>query len=324
MPRVLLNALLHGTEAPLLCWKMASRKLRWQLLRQQPLSFAPLDKLGQKAFAKQHSARVPRTLWRGGRSEVGAWLRSDAPPESFCLKPTHGYQNRNAFVVEGGQELLRRRPWDAAAATRQVESDGGFDEYVAEELVRDVHGAALPTDYKFWCFGGTVAHVTIMTGRHRADANAYGYGVTYADCDEDYREAPTWCAAVADAESGSVRVALEVMSGPEATHGPPELGLRVPSSKGASGSIGTPSTRLLALRSSQVPLPPRPACWPEMVGVARALGAAAGVFTRVDLYASTDGPVFGEFQCLFDLRDWNRACDDAIRAHWRGWDGAEG
>ena len=48
--------------------------------------------------------------------------------------------------------------------------------------------------------------------------------------------------------------------------------------------------------------------------MARALGAAAGVFTRVDLYASTDGPVFGEFQCLFDLRDWNRACDDAIRA----------
>lgn len=278
MPRVLLQALLHGTEAPLLCRKMASRKLRWQLLRQQPLPFAILDKVGQKAFAEQHGARVAQELWRGGRGEVGAWLQSGAP-ESFCLKPTHGYQNRNAFVVDDAKELLRQQPWDAVDAAQQIEADGTFEEYVAEELVRCEHGGTLPTDYKFWCFGGHVAHCTIMTGRLRsADTGSYGYGVTYADCDEHYAEAPTWCAATADAETGSTRVAL----------------------------------------------PPRPACWREMVDVVRALGAATGVFTRVDMYATTSGPIFGEFQLIFDLRDWNGACDEAIRQHWRGLDGADG
>ena len=81
----------------------------------------------------------------------------------------------------------------------------------------------------------------MLFGTRAGVLGSYGYGVTYADCDEHYLEAPTWCAATADAETGSARVAL----------------------------------------------PPRPACWREMVDVARALGAAAGVFTRVDLYAST-------------------------------------
>ena len=71
-----------------------------------------------------------------------------------------------------------------------------------------------------------------------------------------------------------------------------------------------------------VDLPPRPKCWDEMVQQARTLGDAVGAFSRIDFYATTKGPVFGEFQLLFDLVDWNENADDAIRRHWRGRDGA--
>ena len=158
MPRVLINALLHGTEAPLLCWKMASRKLRWQLLRQPPLPFHMLDKVGQKEFAAKHGARVARTLWQGGRRDVGAWLQSSAAPASFCLKPARGFQNKNTFVVQEGTEVLRRCPWDAATAARQVEDDDAFEEYIAEELVHDALGATLPMDYKA---GRATAHLSV-------------------------------------------------------------------------------------------------------------------------------------------------------------------
>merc|ERR1712185_774338 len=129
-------------------------------------------------------------------------------------------------------------------AIEQIETDKTFDGYIAEELVCDARGAPLPTDYKFWCFGAQVAHVHIITGRHRTDAGgSYGYGVRYADCDAEYVEAPTWASATADQETGSTRVAL----------------------------------------------PPRPACWDEMVGTVRSLGAAVGVFARIDMYAAVDG-----------------------------------
>ena len=210
---------------------------------------------------------------------MGPWLRTEAPESSgFCLKPVHGYQNKNTFVVQGENELLRRKPWDVQTAIELVEADHTFDGYVAEELVNCEHGATLPVDYKFFCFGAHVAHVYIVTGRHRKDAGSYGYGVNYADCDADYAEAPTWCSATADAETGSTRGAL----------------------------------------------PPRPACWDEMVGTVRRLGAAAGCFGRIDMYATVDrGAVFGEYQFLFDLRDWNSTCDENIRRHWRGWDGGD-
>ena len=58
-----------------------------------------------------------------------------------------------------------------------------------------------------------------------------------------------------------------------------------------------------------------------MVKSARTLGEAAGAFTRIDFYATTQGAVFGEFQLLFDLVDWNANADAAIRSLWRGRDG---
>ncbi len=285
MPRVIAKALLQGTAAPMFTARMVDRKLRWELLRRPtPFPFQMLDKIGQKTFAKEHGADVPATLAVFDADEIvndRSALRKHLArcPSDFVLKPVHGYQNKHAFAVAGGtRDLLRNEPFDVDAAAEAIGSDGEFASYVVEELLTDECGEGAPSlppmDYKFWCFGPTIAHVTIMVSRERRGS---GYTVAVADCDDSYSPQPTWCACPSSAESGLVEF---------------------------------------------VQLPKKPRCWDEMVATARRLGEAVGAFARVDFYATPRGPVFGEFQLLFDLVDWNEHADAAIRTMWRGRDGA--
>lgn len=285
---VIAKALLEGTSAPVFTARMADRKLRWEFLgRPTPFPFKILDKLGQNAFAKEHGADVPATLAVFDAAEIAAdksALRSHLArcSSDFVLKPVHGYhriQNKQAFAVRGGaHDLLRNKPFDVNAAADVIAADDEFSSYMVEELLADERGDAapsrLPVDFKFWCFGPTIAHVTIIVSRER---RGEGYTVAVADCDESFTPQPTWCALPTSAESGLVEL---------------------------------------------VPLPLKPLCWDHMVATARPLGAAVGAFARIDIYATPRGAVFGEFQLLFDLVDWNDRADAAIRTMWRGRDGA--
>ena len=303
--------------------RMVDRKLRWEWLKRgRPFPFDILDKIGHKRFAEEHGADAAATLAVVDCEEIRSdarWLRARLPnlPPSFVLKPASGYQNRHVFAVRDGHELLRGESFDADAAAAAIARDGEFSTYLIEELLEDdprlrerpirrLHGGAagggdggagagvgswaagtaaaaadlpagpsLPIDFKFWTFGSTIAHVTVMCSRWRASAAGYTVGV--ADCDASFAPQPTWCTQPTDAASGLVEL---------------------------------------------VELPPRPHCWDEMVDTARRLGDAVGAFARIDFYATPRGPVFGEFQLLFDLVDWNANADAAVRAHWRGRDGA--
>ena len=286
MPRVIAKAVLQGTEAPVFTMRMIDRKLRWQLLRRPPpFPFGLTDKIGMKRFAEQHGVRVAETVETLDASQVSANMLRDRMrhswPSDFVLKPAHGYQNKQTFAVRGGvRDILRDKEFNLDAAATAIAQDDEFRTYLVEELLVDERDAdsgvpaSLPMDFKFWCFGSHVAHVTIMVNRWRQSASAYTVAV--ADCDAAYTPRPTWCAIPPDPESGDVQF---------------------------------------------VELPPRPHCWDDMVASARTLGEAVGAFTRIDFYATKRGAIFGEFQLLFDLVDWNANADAAIQRHWRGRDG---
>jgi hypothetical protein len=302
MPGVIYKALRsgHAWKIPTFTARMLDRKVRWETLGKAPTPFGVLDKEGQKKFAHQHGAEVATTLALIDRAQVAAnpsllrmTLDALPQPSTFVLKPASGYQNRNTYAVHGGHDLLSASRFDADAVAASIARDAEFDRYIVEECLFDEvtenPGGASgrqgmgdasapakgrpPMDYKFWCFGSTIAHVTIMCERWK-DAEGT-YHVDYADCDAAYVQQPTWCTEQTDVASGA-----------------------------------------------PVALPARPHCWDEMVATARRLGEAVGVFTRIDFYATPRGPVFGEFQLLFDLVDWNENAERAIRAHWRGRDGA--
>jgi len=70
-------------------------------------------------------------------------------------------------------------------------------------------------------------------------------------------------------------------------------------------------------------LPPKPACWNEMVSSVRTLGKAMNCFARIDFYATPRGAVFGEFQLTLDTADWNATMDAELRKVWKGADGCD-
>jgi hypothetical protein len=291
---VIVKALLSGTEAPVFTVRMLDRKLRWEWLRQPtPFPFAILDKVGQKAFAVEHGAMVAATLGTFEHNELCAdpnllrRLTDHLPTQSYVIKPAQGYQNIGVYAVAGKYEVLRGERFDVDSTAKAITTSSIGGTYVIEErlederlLRADLGGGpdggvtALPHDFKFWMFGSTVAHVTVVRGRRRLGPSSYA--VSIADCDADYTPRPTWCTPGSEA-SGVVEAAQ---------------------------------------------LPPKPQCWDAMVASASALGSAVGAFARVDFYATPLGPVFGEFQLLFDLTDWNGEADRAIRTLWRGRDGA--
>jgi hypothetical protein len=67
----------------------------------------------------------------------------------------------------------------------------------------------------------------------------------------------------------------------------------------------------------------KPDCWDDLVSAAKALGSALNRFTRVDLYATNNGPVFGEFTPTpHGGRGFTKWADKWLGEMWEGVEGA--
>lgn len=69
-------------------------------------------------------------------------------------------------------------------------------------------------------------------------------------------------------------------------------------------------------------LPPKPDCLDEMVALVRDVGARLNCYVRIDLYATSRGPVFGEFTAFPHMGYGYTPQGEAyLGAMWRGLDG---
>ncbi len=67
----------------------------------------------------------------------------------------------------------------------------------------------------------------------------------------------------------------------------------------------------------------KPDCWDDLVSAAKVLGSALNRFTRVDLYATNNGPVFGEFTPTpHGGRGFTTWADKWLEEMWKGIEGA--
>lgn len=101
-------------------------------------------------------------------------VRFSELPEAFVLKVNHG-SGQNWIVRDKAQEDERKvvrqfREWMATShytASREWPYQGMKPVIVAEELLVDEDGA-IPSDYKFHCFGGKVATIQVDQDRETA------------------------------------------------------------------------------------------------------------------------------------------------------------
>ncbi|MEB2345812.1 MAG: ATP-grasp fold amidoligase family protein [Deltaproteobacteria bacterium] len=128
------------------------------------------NKLNARAFACAQGCRVPDLYWEG------RWLTRSALaslPDRFVIKPAIDAVRRNAYVMAGGQELLRGEPLSRARLFDRLRAARGLVSHVpllAEELVPDEAGErVLAVDYKVHTFAGVIGAIQVI---HRSPGPA--------------------------------------------------------------------------------------------------------------------------------------------------------
>ena len=83
--------------------------------------------------------------------------------------------------------------------------------------------------------------------------------------------------------------------------------------------------KVITTQTPETEMCDKPDCWDELVNTAIGLGEKRlGMFTRVDLYATTRGAVFGEFTPQPQGgKGFTPAADRWLGSLWRGKEGAD-
>ena len=151
-----------------------NEKMNWMKLNvRDPLQCIVADKYAVRAHiaAKIGEKYLIPLLKKYDRADD---IRFAELPTAFVLKVNHG-SGQNWIVKDKSKEDERRvrrqfREWMATshyAASREWPYQGMKPVLVAEELLVDEDGA-IPSDYKFHCFGGKVATIQVDLDRETA------------------------------------------------------------------------------------------------------------------------------------------------------------
>lgn len=134
---------------------------RWRCCAHWPRTL--IHKWNAREFALRHGCQVPALYWFGRRP---AALPLEALPTHFVVRPVHGAGGRGVHVVAGDHELLGDRPLPRAelrATLRRALGRVARWPLLVEEFARSEDGGwRLPTEYKCYAFGGTIAVVQVV------------------------------------------------------------------------------------------------------------------------------------------------------------------
>lgn len=134
------------------------------------------NKWNGREFALKHGMRVPALYWYGRRT---AALPIASLPPQFVIRPVHGAGGRGVHVVAGDRELLHGVALpraDVRQALRQAFGRLSRWPLLVEEFARGEDGSlGLPTEYKCYAFGGSVAVIQVVqrTRQHAARHRFY-------------------------------------------------------------------------------------------------------------------------------------------------------
>jgi hypothetical protein len=146
--------------------RIADRVRRWQTLREPNPYLAVASKVDGQAFMRSLGHAVPEVY--GVYPSIDAIPRLEDLPETFVLKPTHGWSAAGVFLMDRGFDLIRKRRFTQDELIRTAKSFRGFGaeslkgSWVAEELLFGFDGRRKPSlDYKIFCFGSQVPLIQI-------------------------------------------------------------------------------------------------------------------------------------------------------------------
>jgi hypothetical protein len=124
------------------------------------------NKWNSREFAAMHGFRIPKLYWHGRNP---ARIPFSELPSNYVIREAWSCGSTGVYVVADGQELLRSKPvyhQEIIAHLRSARDPVWPFPILVEEFLRTNLGEyRQQVDYKFHCFNGKVAAISVQAGR---------------------------------------------------------------------------------------------------------------------------------------------------------------
>lgn len=145
---------------------------RWQCCDRWQRSLN--NKWNAREFVVRYGCRVPDLYWHGRRVSR---IPFDSLPPNFVIRPVWGAYGRGTFVMVSGRDILHERDYTPGELARTLHRQQGavnrFPVLVEEFVVEEPGVERLPTEYKFFMFGGTIGSISVLRRTSREVRAAY-------------------------------------------------------------------------------------------------------------------------------------------------------
>ncbi|MDM8176624.1 MULTISPECIES: ATP-grasp fold amidoligase family protein [Olivibacter] len=218
------------------------------------------NKLNAKEFAQLHGAKTSALYWKGRDVER---IDFASLPAQYVIRPTFGSGCTGVFLMDNGFNLFDNKYYSeqeiVAILRKNVKELPNQCILVEEFLTNEAGKHVIPTDYKFFCFNGKIAGLSVINRQGPHDG-------TSAFFNEHW-------------------IPMEPLT----------ISYPYPYKFGQS----------------------KPKCFEEMVEQVKKLSKLYGIFVRIDFYATSNGPVFGEFTPTPGLgRGFTKYAEKLFTLYW--------
>ncbi|QNL51645.1 hypothetical protein H8S90_08765 [Olivibacter sp. SDN3] len=127
------------------------------------------NKLNAKEFAQLNGCKTSELYWKGRNVEK---IDFSTLPAQYVIRPTRGSGCTGVFLMNDGLNLLdnkRYSPEEIVLLLRACVSEFPNQHILVEEFLQNEAGEYLiPVDYKFYCFNGKIAGISVINrfGNH--------------------------------------------------------------------------------------------------------------------------------------------------------------
>jgi hypothetical protein len=134
------------------------------------------NKYNSRVFASSLGCQVADLYWKGRNLDD---IDFNALPSQYVIRPTIGHGSKGVYIMDGGLNHFDQKRYTPLQILKHLQDDlekNPILEFLFEEFVQTEDGRyAIPNDFKFLCFNGTVASIVVIDRLSPKEGYSYFY-----------------------------------------------------------------------------------------------------------------------------------------------------
>jgi hypothetical protein len=134
------------------------------------------NKYNSRVFASSLGCQVADLYWKGRNLED---IDFNALPPQYVIRPTIGHGSKGVYIMDEGLNHFDQKRYTPLQILKHLQDDlekNPILEFLFEEFVQTEDGRyAIPNDFKFLCFNGTVASIVVIDRLSPKEGYSYFY-----------------------------------------------------------------------------------------------------------------------------------------------------